>query len=138
VTQPTSAAKLRSTGRELYELVHRVVGELDGHLQVIALDHADWEFRVMSAAQLAEHGYRSVTLAFLDRHAPTASGSTNCDTLWSEHTRAGMRLPSVDWVEAIGFQKEALHVGALKHLLTPTIELSMWLVPWLPTPASPT
>jgi hypothetical protein len=32
---------------------------------------ADWEFRVMSAAQLAEHGYRSVTLAFLDRHAPT-------------------------------------------------------------------
>ncbi|HWX44611.1 MAG TPA: hypothetical protein VNY52_04735 [Solirubrobacteraceae bacterium] len=32
----------------------------------------DWEFRVMSAAQLAEHGYRSVTLAFLDGHAPTA------------------------------------------------------------------
>jgi len=32
----------------------------------------DWEFRVMSATQLAEHGYRSVTLAFLDRHAPTA------------------------------------------------------------------
>ncbi len=31
----------------------------------------DWEFRVMSAAQLAEHGYRSLTLAFLDRHAPT-------------------------------------------------------------------
>jgi hypothetical protein len=24
----------------------------------------------------------------------------------------------VDWVEAVGFQKEALHVGALKHLLT--------------------
>lgn len=32
----------------------------------------DWEFRVMSAAQLAEHGYRSVTLGFLNRHAPTA------------------------------------------------------------------
>ncbi len=31
----------------------------------------DWEFRVMSAAHLAEHSYRSVTLAFLDRHAPT-------------------------------------------------------------------
>lgn len=31
----------------------------------------DWEFRVMSATQLAEHGYRSVTLGFLDRHAPT-------------------------------------------------------------------
>jgi hypothetical protein len=31
----------------------------------------DWEFRVMSAAQLAKHGYRSVTLAFLNRHAPT-------------------------------------------------------------------
>jgi hypothetical protein len=28
---------------------------------------AAWEFRVMSAAQLAEHGYRSVTLGFLDR-----------------------------------------------------------------------
>jgi hypothetical protein len=26
----------------------------------------------MSAAQLAEHGYRSVTLGFLNRHAPTA------------------------------------------------------------------
>jgi hypothetical protein len=34
----------------------------------------DWEFRVMSAAQLAEHGYRSVTLGFLDRHAPTIYG----------------------------------------------------------------
>ncbi len=34
----------------------------------------DWEFRVMSAAQLAEHGYRSVTLGFLDRHAPTVYG----------------------------------------------------------------
>jgi hypothetical protein len=32
----------------------------------------DWRFRVMSAAQLAEYGYRSVTLGFLDRHAPTA------------------------------------------------------------------
>lgn len=31
----------------------------------------DWQFRVMSAAQLAQHSYRSVTLAFLDRHAPT-------------------------------------------------------------------
>ncbi|MGO9763776.1 MAG: hypothetical protein ACLP1Q_21190 [Solirubrobacteraceae bacterium] len=30
----------------------------------------DWEFRVMGAAQLAEDGYRSVTLGFLDRHAP--------------------------------------------------------------------
>jgi hypothetical protein len=29
-------------------------------------------FRVMSAAQLAEQGYRSVTLGFLNRHAPTA------------------------------------------------------------------
>jgi hypothetical protein len=25
----------------------------------------------MNAAQLGEHGYRSVTLGFLDRHAPT-------------------------------------------------------------------
>jgi hypothetical protein len=32
----------------------------------------DWEFRVMSAPQLAKHGYRSVTLGFLDRHARTA------------------------------------------------------------------
>ncbi len=31
----------------------------------------DWEFRVMNAVQLAAHGYRSVTLGFLDRHAPT-------------------------------------------------------------------
>ncbi len=30
----------------------------------------DWQFRVMSAVQLAEHGYRTVTLGFLDRHAP--------------------------------------------------------------------
>lgn len=32
----------------------------------------DWEFRVMTAAQLREHDRRSVTLAFLDTHAPTA------------------------------------------------------------------
>jgi hypothetical protein len=32
----------------------------------------DWEFRVMSAVQLAEHGYRSVTLGFLHRRAPAA------------------------------------------------------------------
>lgn len=30
----------------------------------------DWRFRVMSAAQLAEHGVRSVTLGFLNEHAP--------------------------------------------------------------------
>jgi hypothetical protein len=29
-----------------------------------------WQFRVMSATELAEHGVRSVSLAFLDRHAP--------------------------------------------------------------------
>jgi hypothetical protein len=33
----------REHTRELYELVYRVVGELDGRLQVIALDHADFE-----------------------------------------------------------------------------------------------
>ncbi len=31
----------------------------------------DWQFRVMGAGALAEHGFRTVTLAFLDRHAPT-------------------------------------------------------------------
>lgn len=35
----------------------------------LRLDH--WQFRVMSAVELAEHGVRSVSLAFLDRHAPT-------------------------------------------------------------------
>jgi hypothetical protein len=34
----------------------------------------DWRFRVMSAAQLAEHGVRSVTLGFLDKHAPAECG----------------------------------------------------------------
>jgi hypothetical protein len=33
----------REHTRQLYELVHRVVGGLDGRLQVIALDHADFE-----------------------------------------------------------------------------------------------
>lgn len=28
-----------------------------------------------------------------------------------------LRSPEVDWVEAIGFQKEAVHTGALRHLL---------------------
>ncbi len=33
----------REHTRELYKLVHRVVGQLEGRLQVIALDHADFE-----------------------------------------------------------------------------------------------
>jgi hypothetical protein len=33
----------RENTRRLYELVHRVVGQLGGRLQVIALDHADFE-----------------------------------------------------------------------------------------------
>ena len=33
-----------------------------------------WEFRVMGVRRLAEHSGRSVTLAFLDRHAPTVLG----------------------------------------------------------------
>jgi hypothetical protein len=34
------------------------------------LDH--WEFRLMTARQLEQHGVRSVTKGFLDRNAPTA------------------------------------------------------------------
>ena len=33
------------------------------------LDLAQWEFRVMSAARLREHAYRSVGKSYLDRHA---------------------------------------------------------------------
>jgi hypothetical protein len=36
----------------------------------LRLDH--WEFRLMSANSLAEHQVRSVSLGFLDRHAPTS------------------------------------------------------------------
>ena len=43
---------------------------------------------VMSSAQLAEHGYRSVTLGFLDRYAPTSIASTTLLEPSSEHTCA--------------------------------------------------
>lgn len=34
------------------------------------LDLACWEFRLMTAPRIAEHGVRSASLAFLNRHAP--------------------------------------------------------------------
>jgi hypothetical protein len=43
-----------------------------GYARYLESKTVEPEFRVMSAAQLAEHSYRSVTLGFLDRHAPTA------------------------------------------------------------------
>jgi hypothetical protein len=37
---------------------------------------------------------------------------------WRRWTSARqLRSPNVDWVEAIGFQREAVHTGALRHLL---------------------
>ncbi len=59
----------RTLRAEVYVFAVHTCSEPD---QYDPLKIEDWEFRVMSAAQLAEHGYRSVTLGFLDRHARTA------------------------------------------------------------------
>lgn len=59
----------RSLRAEVYVFALHTCREPDQY-DPLRIDH--WQFRVMSAARLAEHAVRSVTLAFLDRHAPTA------------------------------------------------------------------
>jgi hypothetical protein len=67
--QTNELAADRTLRAEVYVFAIHTCREPD---QYDPLEIEDWEFRVMSAAQLAEHGYRSVTLSFLNRHAPTA------------------------------------------------------------------
>lgn len=57
----------RSLRAEVYVFALHTCGEPEEY-DPLRIDQ--WQFRVMGAAQLAEHGRRSVTLAFLDRHAP--------------------------------------------------------------------
>src|SRR2546422_132036 len=58
----------RSLRAEVYVFAMHVCREPD---QYDPLRIEDWRFRVMNAAQLAQHGVRSVTLGFLNEHAPT-------------------------------------------------------------------
>jgi len=67
--QTNELAADRTLRAEVYVFAVHTCREPD---QYDPLKIEDWEFRVMSAAQLAEHGYRSVTLGFLNRHAPAA------------------------------------------------------------------
>jgi hypothetical protein len=60
-------ASERSLRADVYVFAMHICREPD---QYDPLRIEDWRFRVMSAAQLAEHGVRSVTLGFLDKHAP--------------------------------------------------------------------
>jgi hypothetical protein len=57
----------RSLRAEVYVFALHTCREPD---QYDPLRIDDWRFRVMGAAQLAEHSVRSVTLGFLDQHAP--------------------------------------------------------------------
>lgn len=61
----------RSLRAEVYVFAMNICREPD---QYDPLRIEDWRFRVMSAAQLAEHGVRSVTLGFLEKHAPDDYG----------------------------------------------------------------
>ncbi len=57
----------RSLRADVYVFAMHICREPD---QYDPLRIEDWRFRVMSAPQLAEHNVRSVTLGFLNEHAP--------------------------------------------------------------------
>jgi hypothetical protein len=57
----------RSLRADVYVFALNICREPDQY-DPLKLDQ--WQFRVMSVTELAEHGVRSVSLAFLDRHAP--------------------------------------------------------------------
>ncbi len=50
-----------------------------------ALELSHWEFRVISAARLREHGYRSLTIGYLDRHAVEAPLERLLDAIEGAH-----------------------------------------------------
>lgn len=66
----------RQNTRRLYELIHQVVGQLDGSLQVIALDHADFDsdWFAQSVVQRWRGGEALIPAAWLDseQRAPDA------------------------------------------------------------------